>query len=127
MQLHAAVLGSGWYGPELLPLAAAVRRLQQQQQQEPSATLLEFIAAALLPAVGRADELSHNQCVTSGSYKDALRELTKDDVLLPLLSKEAMRSLALTYWYQVRGVLLLPLSVGTWTFLLSNTPSRSFS
>ena len=103
LQLAAALLG--WHSPELLPLAMAIRKQQQQhhlhKQQQLSESLLSFIAAGLLPAVGRHDELSRNDCVTGGAYKEALKACMRDEVLLQQMSKDVVRHLALTYWYQV--------------------------
>lgn len=101
LQLYATVVGMGWYGPELLPLAAAIRKLEQQHKQQLTSALLSLIAAGLLPTVGRADELSRNECVVRGAYKEALRSFMRDTELVAVLDKETVRSLALTYWYQV--------------------------
>lgn len=108
LQVVAAVVGSGWHGPELLPLAEAARKQQQQHKQPPSPAILSLIAAGVLPAVGRAEELSRNSCVTSRVYKGAVAGLMKDYALLEMLPKEVARNLALTYWYQVRLVVVLP-------------------
>jgi hypothetical protein len=111
LQLCAAL--HGWHGPELLPLAVALQQLhaaQQQQahQRKPGAVVsqpvLRLLRGGLLPAVGRADEVAGSNCVRAGTYKAALRSLMRDDALLQALPQDVVRSLALTYWYQVGGV-----------------------
>jgi hypothetical protein len=109
LQLCAAL--HGWHGPELLPLAVALQQLQAAQQQPAhqrkphpvvSQPVLRLLRSGLLPAVGRADEVAGSSCVRSGGYKAALRSLMRDEALLQALPQDVARSLALTYWYQVR-------------------------
>jgi hypothetical protein len=80
---------------------------QAASQQQQLGWLLSLLTAGLLPRVGRADELSASSCVRRGAYKAAVRRLMMAAPLLPLLPRDAVRSLALTYWQQVRGLRVL--------------------
>jgi hypothetical protein len=109
LQLCAAL--HGWHGPELLPLAVALQQLQAAQQQQAhqrtpqaavSQPVLCLLRGGLLPGVGRTDEVAGSSCVRGGGYKAALRSLMRDEALLQALPQDVARSLALTYWHQVR-------------------------
>lgn len=80
---------------------AAAQAAFKEQQQEQLTALFTLMQAALLPRVGRADELSTTACVRRGQYRSALRVLMGDKALLAVLPSELLRCLALTYWQQV--------------------------